>query len=133
MVDAGTRGIHDGAERFAALGKRQDSGNLVGDTLRVGRALRVEKSIMRFVGTRHQRVQVSVRRASLTIVRRTWRKLTQDASLPEERLTPAHPLWDLLTAHREGTRTERFPGTLAGSRTAAAGRALAVSEHGDAH
>lgn len=58
---------------------------------------------------------------------------TEDTPLPDECLTPAQALWDLLTAHREGLRTEPIPGTLAVSRAAAAARAVAIAELGDAH
>ncbi|WP_308301317.1 LuxR C-terminal-related transcriptional regulator [Frankia sp. Mgl5] len=58
---------------------------------------------------------------------------TEDTALPEEHLAPAQALWDLLTAHREGMRDEAVPGTLSVSRAAAAARALALSELGDAH
>ncbi|MEU0522432.1 LuxR C-terminal-related transcriptional regulator [Streptomyces niveus] len=58
---------------------------------------------------------------------------TVNTPLSEERLAPARALWDLLTAHREGMRTEIVPGTLAVSRAASAARARAISELGDAH
>ncbi|GAB2889219.1 response regulator transcription factor [Streptomyces deserti] len=57
----------------------------------------------------------------------------EDTPLSEERLADAQTLWDLLTAHREGLRAEPIPGTLAVSRAAAAARAVALSELGDAH
>ncbi|GAA0314361.1 response regulator transcription factor [Streptomyces turgidiscabies] len=57
----------------------------------------------------------------------------EDTPLSEERLAAARTLWDLLTAHREGLRAEPIPGTLAVSRAAAAARAVALSELGDAH
>jgi DNA-binding CsgD family transcriptional regulator len=58
---------------------------------------------------------------------------TDDASIPEEHLVAAQGLWDLLTAHRVGLRTDVVPGTLAVSRAAAAARAVAISELGDTH
>lgn len=58
---------------------------------------------------------------------------TEDTPVPQEHLADAQALWDLLTAHLEGLRTETIPGTLAVSRAAAAARALAISELGDAH
>ncbi|KIF75183.1 LuxR family transcriptional regulator [Streptomyces sp. 150FB] len=58
---------------------------------------------------------------------------TADTPLPRERLAPAQALWDLLTAHREGMRTEIVPGTLAVSRAASAARTRAISELGGAH
>lgn len=59
--------------------------------------------------------------------------LTEDAPVPEERLASAQALWDLLTAHREGLRREAIPGMLAVGRAAAAARAMAITELGDAH
>ena len=58
---------------------------------------------------------------------------TEDTPVPEEHLAPALALWDLVTAHREGLRTEAAPGWLAVSRAAAAARAVAIAELGDAH
>lgn len=58
----------------------------------------------------------------------------EDAAVPQEYLGPAQVLWDLLTAHRVGLQTEAVaPGALAVSRAAAAARAMAISELGDAH
>ncbi|MEU0823095.1 helix-turn-helix transcriptional regulator [Streptomyces mirabilis] len=60
--------------------------------------------------------------------------LTEDTPVPQEHLASAHALWDLLTAHRVALLTEAVtPGTLAVSRTAAAARAVAISELADAH
>ncbi|WP_371583124.1 LuxR C-terminal-related transcriptional regulator [Streptomyces sp. NBC_01314] len=58
---------------------------------------------------------------------------TEDTPVPEEHLTPAQLMWDLVTAHREGLRSEALPGSLAASRAAAAARAAAIAELGDAH
>ncbi|MEU0075557.1 LuxR C-terminal-related transcriptional regulator [Streptomyces sp. NPDC006332] len=58
---------------------------------------------------------------------------TEDTPVPEEHLVPAQLLWDLVSAHREGLRTEALPGSLAASRAAAAARAAAIAELGDAH
>ncbi|MBV7700182.1 hypothetical protein [Streptomyces sp. TRM70350] len=58
---------------------------------------------------------------------------TEDTPVPEEHLAPGQALWDLVTAHREGLRAEAIPGTLAVGRAAAAARAVAIAELGDAH
>ncbi|MEU1193986.1 LuxR C-terminal-related transcriptional regulator [Streptomyces sp. NPDC005859] len=58
---------------------------------------------------------------------------TEDTPVPEEHLTPAQLLWDLVAAHRDGLRTEALPGSLAASRAAAAARAAAIAELRDAH
>lgn len=58
---------------------------------------------------------------------------TEDTPVPEEHLTPAQLLWDLVIAHREGVRSEALPGSLAESRAAAAARADAIAELRDAH
>ncbi|MBO4253161.1 helix-turn-helix transcriptional regulator [Streptomyces griseorubiginosus] len=58
---------------------------------------------------------------------------TEDTPLPEDRVAPAQALWDVLTAHREGLRTEALPEILAVSRAAASARATAISELVDAH
>nr|WP_134003776.1 LuxR C-terminal-related transcriptional regulator [Streptomyces sp. 846.5] len=58
---------------------------------------------------------------------------TEDTPVPEKYLAPAQALWDLLTAHREGMRSEPTPGRLGASRAAAAARAIALAELGDAH
>ncbi|MER7930613.1 LuxR C-terminal-related transcriptional regulator [Streptomyces sp. NPDC096057] len=58
---------------------------------------------------------------------------TEDTPVPEEHLAPAQALWNVQTAHREGLRTEAMPGTLAASRAAAAARAMALAELGDAY
>jgi DNA-binding CsgD family transcriptional regulator len=57
----------------------------------------------------------------------------EDTPVPAEHLAPAQALWDLLTAHREGMRSEPMPGTLGVSRAASAARAIALAELGDAH
>ncbi|GAB3930850.1 hypothetical protein GCM10029976_033560 [Kribbella albertanoniae] len=58
---------------------------------------------------------------------------TEDTAVPEEHLAAALELWDLVTAHREGLRNEAAPEWLALSRAAAAARAVAISDLGDAH
>ncbi|WP_371664658.1 LuxR C-terminal-related transcriptional regulator [Streptomyces sp. NBC_00280] len=58
---------------------------------------------------------------------------TEDTAVPEEHLAPAQLLWDLVTAHRDGVRTETLPGSLAASRAAAAARAAAIAELRDTH
>jgi DNA-binding CsgD family transcriptional regulator len=58
---------------------------------------------------------------------------TEDTPVPEEHLAPAQSLWDLVSAHREGLRNEAVPATLAVSRAAAAARAVAISDLGDAY
>lgn len=58
---------------------------------------------------------------------------TEDTPVPEELLTPAQALWDAVTAHREGLRNEAIPATLAVSRAAAAARAVAIADLGDAY
>lgn len=58
---------------------------------------------------------------------------TEDTPVPEEHLAPARSLWDVQTAHREGLRAEGIPGTMAVSRAAAAARAMALTELGDAY
>lgn len=58
---------------------------------------------------------------------------TEDTPVPEEHLTPAQLLWDLVTAHREGLRSEALPGSLAASRAASAARADAFAELRDTH
>ncbi|MET9630824.1 LuxR C-terminal-related transcriptional regulator [Lentzea sp. NPDC006480] len=57
---------------------------------------------------------------------------SEDTPVPEELLTSARALWDLVTAHMEGLRNEAVPATLAVSRAAAAARAVAISDLGDA-
>ncbi|MEV7388090.1 MULTISPECIES: LuxR C-terminal-related transcriptional regulator [unclassified Streptomyces] len=58
---------------------------------------------------------------------------TEDTPVPEEHLASAQALWDLVTAYREGLRSEALPGSLAASRAAAAARAVAIAELRDAH
>jgi DNA-binding CsgD family transcriptional regulator len=58
---------------------------------------------------------------------------TEDTQVPEEHLAAALALWDMVTAHREGLRNEAAPEWLALSRAAAAARAVAISDLGDAH
>ncbi|WP_200948442.1 hypothetical protein [Kitasatospora sp. Root107] len=58
---------------------------------------------------------------------------TEDSPVAEEDLAPALGVWDLVTAHREGLRNEAAPEWLAVSRAAAAARAVAISDLGDAH
>ncbi|WP_275412844.1 helix-turn-helix transcriptional regulator [Planotetraspora phitsanulokensis] len=58
---------------------------------------------------------------------------SDDICLSAEQLVPAQALWDLLSAHGEGLRTEPTSGELAVSRAAAAARAAAISELVDAH
>ncbi|MGW6929683.1 LuxR C-terminal-related transcriptional regulator [Lentzea sp. NPDC054927] len=58
---------------------------------------------------------------------------TGDTPVPEEDLASALAMWDLVTAHREGLRNEAAPEWLAVSRAAAAARAVAISDLGDAH
>lgn len=58
---------------------------------------------------------------------------TEDTRVPEEHVTSAQALWDLVTAYREGLRSEPLPGSLAASRAAAAARAVAIAELRDAH
>ncbi|MEV7734635.1 LuxR C-terminal-related transcriptional regulator [Streptomyces sp. NPDC088921] len=57
----------------------------------------------------------------------------EDTPVPDEHLATAQALWDLLTAHREGMRSEPMPGTLGASRAAAAARSMALNELGDTH
>ncbi|GAA4009359.1 helix-turn-helix transcriptional regulator [Streptomyces plumbiresistens] len=59
--------------------------------------------------------------------------LTGDVPVHEECVASAQALWDLLTAHREGLRAAAIPGLMAGSRAAAAARAVTIAELGDAH
>ncbi|MEO6089307.1 MAG: LuxR C-terminal-related transcriptional regulator [Umezawaea sp.] len=59
--------------------------------------------------------------------------LTEDAPVPEEDLARALAVWDVVTAHWEGLRNEAAPEWLAVSRAAAAARAVAISDLGDAH
>ncbi|MFI6622243.1 LuxR C-terminal-related transcriptional regulator [Streptomyces sp. NPDC050528] len=54
---------------------------------------------------------------------------TEAPPVPEEHVTPARALWDLVTAYREGPRSE----PLAASRAAAAARAVAIAELREAH
>ncbi|MFK0282603.1 LuxR C-terminal-related transcriptional regulator [Streptomyces sp. NPDC090499] len=59
---------------------------------------------------------------------------TEDTPVPQEELAPVLAMWDLLTAHRVGLQTDAIPpGRLATSRAAAAARAMAISELGEAH
>ncbi|MET7354085.1 hypothetical protein [Streptomyces mirabilis] len=58
---------------------------------------------------------------------------TDDTPVPEEHVMSARALWDLVTAYREGLRSEPLPGSLAASRAAAAARAVAIAELRDAH
>src|SRR5262249_40405538 len=58
---------------------------------------------------------------------------TEDSPVPEQYLAHAQALWDLLTAHRVGLRTDPAPGKLATSRAAAAARAMAISDLGEAY
>ena len=58
---------------------------------------------------------------------------TEDTPVPEEDLAPALAMWDMVTAHREGLRNEAAPEWLAVSRAAAAARAVAIADLGDAH
>ncbi|MGW0945463.1 LuxR C-terminal-related transcriptional regulator [Streptomyces sp. NPDC002623] len=58
---------------------------------------------------------------------------SEDTSVPEEHVASAQALWDLVTAYREGLRSEALPGSLAASRAAAAARAVAIAELRDAH
>ncbi|WP_327096136.1 helix-turn-helix transcriptional regulator [Nocardia vinacea] len=58
---------------------------------------------------------------------------TEDTPVPEEALASALAVWDIVTAHREGLRNEAAPEWLAMSRAAAAARAVAISDLGDAH
>ncbi|WP_090055756.1 helix-turn-helix transcriptional regulator [Lentzea fradiae] len=58
---------------------------------------------------------------------------TDDTPVPQEVLSDAHTLWDLVTAHLEGLRNEAVPATLAVSRAAAAARAMTISDLGDAY
>ncbi len=59
--------------------------------------------------------------------------LTTDTPVPAEDQQHALAVWDLVTAHREGLRNEAAPQWLAASRAAAAARAVAISDLGDAH
>ncbi|WP_191296254.1 helix-turn-helix transcriptional regulator [Lentzea cavernae] len=70
---------------------------------------------------------VSVPGAMLVLLR------TEDTPVPDEVLAPAVALWDVVTAHAEGMRNEAVPATLAVSRAAAAARAVAISDLGDAY
>ncbi|MEV6239630.1 LuxR C-terminal-related transcriptional regulator [Lentzea sp. NPDC051838] len=56
-----------------------------------------------------------------------------DTPVPQEVLASANELWDVVTAHMEGLRNEAVPATLAVSRAAAAARAVAISDLGDAY
>jgi DNA-binding CsgD family transcriptional regulator len=58
---------------------------------------------------------------------------TDDTPVPGEHVMSAQALWDLVTAYREGLRSEPLPGSLAASRAAAAARAVAIAELRDAH
>lgn len=58
---------------------------------------------------------------------------TEDTPVPQELLAPANALWDVVTAHMEDLRNEAVPATLAVSRAAAAARAVAISDLGDAY
>ncbi|MFF9808196.1 LuxR C-terminal-related transcriptional regulator [Streptomyces coeruleorubidus] len=58
---------------------------------------------------------------------------TDDTQVPGEHVMSAQALWDLVTAYREGLRSEPLPGSLAASRAAAAARAVAIAELRDAH
>ncbi|MFE1837813.1 LuxR C-terminal-related transcriptional regulator [Streptomyces sviceus] len=58
---------------------------------------------------------------------------TEDTPVPEEHLTSARALWDLVTAYREGLHSEPLPGSPATARAAAAARAVAIAELRDAH
>ncbi|SMC88107.1 helix-turn-helix transcriptional regulator [Lentzea albidocapillata] len=58
---------------------------------------------------------------------------TDDTPVADEVLAPAVALWDVVTAHMEGLRNEAVPATLAVSRAAAAARAVAISDLGDAY
>jgi DNA-binding CsgD family transcriptional regulator len=59
--------------------------------------------------------------------------LTKDIPVPDEHVAHAQALWDLVTAHRDGLRSETIPGKMALSRAAAAARSVALAELGDAH
>ncbi|WP_275676335.1 LuxR C-terminal-related transcriptional regulator [Lentzea sp. CC55] len=58
---------------------------------------------------------------------------TEDSPVPREVLASANALWDVVTAHMEGLRNEAVPATIAVSRAAAAARAVAISDLGDAY
>ncbi|MDX8054093.1 LuxR C-terminal-related transcriptional regulator [Lentzea sp. BCCO 10_0798] len=58
---------------------------------------------------------------------------TDDTPVAEEVLAPAVALWNVVTAYMEGMRNEAVPATLAVSRAAAAARAVAISDLGDAY
>lgn len=58
---------------------------------------------------------------------------TDDTPVAEEVLTQAFALWNVVTAYMEGMRNEAVPATLAVSRAAAAARAVAISDLGDAY
>ncbi|MCR3752352.1 helix-turn-helix transcriptional regulator [Lentzea californiensis] len=70
---------------------------------------------------------VSVPGALLVLLR------ADDTPVTDEVLAPAVALWDVVTAHMEGLRNEAVPATLAVSRAAAAARAVAISDLGDAY
>ncbi|MEU0882484.1 LuxR C-terminal-related transcriptional regulator [Lentzea sp. NPDC005914] len=58
---------------------------------------------------------------------------TEDTPAPTEVLASAQVVWDVVTGHREGLRQEAAPERLALSRAAAAARAMAIADLGDAH
>ncbi|MFE5813349.1 LuxR C-terminal-related transcriptional regulator [Streptomyces sp. NPDC056479] len=70
---------------------------------------------------------VTERGAWLVLIR------TEDTPVPANRLAFAQAMWDLVTAHRERMGMEAVPGTLGPARAAAAARAAAIAELGDAH
>lgn len=70
---------------------------------------------------------ITVQGALLVLVR------TDGSPVPDEHVMSAQGLWDLVTAYREGLRSEPLPGSLAASRAAAAARAVAIAELRDAH